>query len=324
MKLKRRIGIAFLLVLIPVLAVWFYIYAIPEDIPSFRTGFPVMGTISTISVYSSEAELTHAFNICKKEFDAVDKLCSLYNIQSELSRINTNASNAPVKCSDDMWLLLMRSKKAYIESDGHFDITIKPLMDLWGFYRKRDSAPAENEIKSVMKRVGFDKLILDDKEKTILFSVPGMELDMGGIAKGYAADRAAAAVSAAGITSGVIDIGGNLRMLPQPPPGKKYYTVGIRDPEKKKKILSGLLKVAPGMAVSSSGDYERFVTYNGVRHSHIISPKTGYPAEISAVTVVAAKAVDADIFSTACCLGGKETAGKLRKKFPEVKIRFTR
>ncbi|MBO7327313.1 MAG: FAD:protein FMN transferase [Lentisphaeria bacterium] len=324
MKLKRRIGIALSLVLIPVLAVLFYIYAIPEDVPCFRTVFPVMGTVSTISVYSSEAELTEAFKISKKEFDAVEKLCSLYNIQSELSLINTNASHAPVKCSEDMWHLLMRSKAAYIESDGHFDITVKPLMDLWGFYRKRDCAPAENEIKAVMKRVGFDKVILDEKEKTILFSIPGMELDMGGIAKGYAVDRAAAAVSAAGIDSGVIDIGGNLRMLSQPPPGKKYYAIGIRDPEKKKKILPGVLKVAPGMAVSSSGDYERFVTYNGVRHSHIISPKTGYPANISAVTVVASKAMDADIFSTACCLGGKKSAKKLQKKFPEIKIRFTR
>ena len=130
--------------------------------------------------------------------------------------------------------------------------------------------------------------------------------------------------AAAGITSGVIDIGGNLRMLSEPPPGKKYYTVGIRDPEKKKKILHGLLKIIPGMAVSSSGDYERFVTYNGVRHSHIISPRTGYPAKISAVTVVASNAMDADIFSTACCLGGEKTAEKLRTKFPEIKIRFTR
>ena len=297
-----------------------------DNILVYQSEFQTMGNLTArVSVYSSEAELTKAFRICKAEFDAVNKLCSLYDPESELSRINHTASSEPFVCSEEMWLLLMRSKQAYAESEGNFDITVKPLMDLWGFYGKRGSGvPSEIEIDETMKVVGFDKLILDELNHTVYFSVPGMALDMGGIAKGYAVDRAFNAMNKAGISSGVIDLAGNLRTLGNNPPEKNYYTVAIRDPHDKNRILNELLKVTSGMAVSTSGDYERFVTYNGKRYSHIISPLTGQPSTTTAVTVVAATAMDADIFSTACCMGGKAIAEKLRAAYPDTQIIFMR
>ncbi|MBR7121639.1 MAG: FAD:protein FMN transferase [Lentisphaeria bacterium] len=290
----------------------------------YQNEFPAMGTVAKVSVYTGGDDLQIANEICQKEFAAVVQVCSLYDPQSELSRLNASAAGEPFVCSEMMWELLMRARTAYVESDGYFDITIKPLMDLWGFYQQRGTPPDALEIRETMRVVGFDKLVFDEEKRTLCFSVPGMAIDLGGIAKGYAADRAAKAIRAAGITSGVIDLGGNLRMLPDPPPGKDFYRVAIRDPHHAGEILDEKLSVRPGMAVSSSGDYERFVVYNGRRYGHIISPKTGYPATVSAVTVVADNAMDADVFSTSCCLGGEAVAAGLKTKYPGITIHFTR
>ena len=126
----------------------------------------------------------------------------------------------------ELTCLYFSSEKACFESDGGFDITVKPLMDLWGFYRKRRQLPTAEEISAAKAKAGFDKLKLDHNRRTVQFTVKGMALDLGGIAKGYALDRAAQAVVASGIDCGIIDLGGNLKLLPQTPPGKNFYTIG--------------------------------------------------------------------------------------------------
>lgn len=318
-------GVALVAVLVISFAAWqVFSRLMPENVQVFRNEFPAMGTVANISVYTSEADLERANELCQREFASVVEVCSLFNPDSELVQLNSSAADMPFVCSPMMWELLMRAKKAYQESGGKFDITVKPLMDLWGFYRKRGMPPSAKEIAEVKEVVGFDKLVFDEKSRSVRFSRPGMALDFGGIAKGYAADRAAAAIVAAGITSGVIDIGGNLRMLPEPPPKKKFYKVAIRDPKNSARVLDIQLTVKPGMAVSTSGDYERFVIYQGKRYGHIISPETGCPAAVCAVTVVADSAVDADVFSTSCCLGGKDMAEVLKKRYPSIQIHFTR
>ena len=323
---KRRkfaaISIAALFLLTALLFV--ILKTLPETPEAHSCAFPVMGTIAQITVYAPEAELNRADELTRREFDRVTALCSLYDPASELSRINASAADAPVVCSPDMWQILMRAKRAYRESGGQFDITVKPLMDLWGFYRKRDQVPSDAEIDRTMKMVGFDKLRFDEKARTVFFTVPGMALDLGGIGKGFAVDLAAKALTEAGFTSGVIDLGGNLRMLTQPPPGKKFYNVAIRDPHDRDRVLPETLQVTPGMAVSTSGDYERFVIYNGKKYSHLLSPLTGRPGSVSAVTVVAPTAMDADVYSTSCALGGETTAAEIQKNDPETTIRFTR
>lgn len=298
----------------------------PENLPTpVQTSFPVMGTVGRVALFASEAELTAAVNIYKQEFEKVNKVFSLHDPESELSKLNASASVKPFACSETMWFLLMRSQEAYRESDGDFDITVKPLMDLWGFYRnERKTVPSEAEIAGVLAKVGFDKLQFNEADRTVFFTVPGMALDFGGIAKGYAADLAAEKIVAAGITSGIIDIGGNLRILPTPPPGKKSFAIAMKDPADPASVLPEALTVAPGMAVSTSGNYERFIELDGKRYSHIISPKSGYPAEISAVTVVAPTALEADIFSTACVVGGEKTVETLQKAHPRLQIHFTR
>lgn len=288
--------------------------------------FPVMGTIATLKFTSeSENKNFRASLIVKEEFDKVMKLANLYDPASELSRLNAAAAaGKPFKCSDSMWFLLKRSEKAFEQSVHLFDITVKPLMDLWGFYRKKgdDSLPADSETARARQRVGFDKLRFDESTKTLFFTVSNMQLDLGGIAKGYAVDRAAARVIAYGVKSGVIDLGGNLFLLPEAPDGKKYYTVAIKDPADRSKNLEKTLALPGNCAVATSGDYERFVTIKGKRFGHIISPLSGLPEARTAVTVTAASALDADILSTTAYLGGEKLVSRLSGLYPQSSFTF--
>ncbi|MCI5779964.1 MAG: FAD:protein FMN transferase [Lentisphaeria bacterium] len=314
--------VAVALVLIAAAAVLLF-FVRRREVRPLRTQFPAMGTVCAVSVYGGEAELHTAFAVGKAEFDRVEAACSLYRPDSELSRLNAAAGQGEFLCSEAMWHLILRAERAYGESGGEFDITVKPLMDLWGFYRKRgDRPPTAEEIRATLAKVGFDKLILDRRRRSIRFKVPGMALDLGGIAKGYAADLAAAAMVRCGITAGVVDLGGNLRFLPHPPPGRSSYRVAIRDPRDPGGTLPELLEVRPGRAVSTSGDYERFIVLGGRRYGHIISPKTGIPGGGPAASVVADTALDADVFSTSCMLGGPPAAEKLRQLHPGIQVVF--
>ena len=290
----------------------------------FQKQFAIMGTAASFTFYCpDEAAFKKALEAGKREFEAVVKLANLRDKKSELSRLNKSAYDAPFPCSDAMWFILTRAEKAFFESDGGFDITVKPLMDLWGFYRKRRQLPTEKEITAAKAKVGFDKLKLDHSKRTVQFTIKGMALDLGGIAKGYALDRAAQAVVASGVDCGIIDLGGNLKLLPQTPPGQNFYTIGIKNPAKPDELLAQTVELSGDHAVSTSGAYERFVIIENRRYGHIIDPRTGFPALPNAVTVTTKSALDSDIFSTTAYLGGRKSADKLSKIYPGTKFYFT-
>ena len=164
-----------------------------------RTAFPVMGTVAGMTFYTGPEEFAGAVEAVKKEFDLVSRTATVHDGTSELSRLNAAAAEKPFACSPEMWELLTESRRAYRLSEGAFDISVKPLMDLWGFYRKRSKIPSGKEIAEAKALTGLDKVVFDDIRHTVKFSRPGMALDLGGIAKGYALERAARAVIALGI-----------------------------------------------------------------------------------------------------------------------------
>lgn len=296
----------------------------PAPLHAFRQQFQIMGTVAAFTLYCPDEEtFKTAAAAGIKEFEKVSLLANLYDKTSELSCLNASAYSKQFICSEAMWQLLTRAERAFHDSSGGFDITVKPLMDLWGFYRKRQTLPSAREIASAKNKVGFPLLKLDHKSRTVQFSVPGMALDLGGIAKGYALDRAFEAVIACGVTRGVLDLGGNLKLLPDPPPGKKFYTVGIKNPDDTSKILHTKLELPGDSAVSTSGDYERFVIIGNRRCGHIIDPRTGSPAPANAVTVSTKSAMDADIFSTTAYLEGSKGAEKLKERYPGTEFYFT-
>ncbi len=272
--------------------------------------FPVMSTIAQLKFYGRPDQVEKAANLTQEVFAMVEKDCSTFEESSELYKLNHSAFEKPFKCSDLLWEVLRKSREAHKLSDGAFDPTIRPLMELWGFYRKRYELPPQSELDEAMKRVGLDKVIFNDTDHTVQFTVKDMSLDLGGIAKGYAVDMAAENVRKIGVNAGIINLAGNIYCFPTPPQKRKFYTVSIRNPLNKEKAC-GVIRIL-NKSVATSGNYERYVTFNGKNYTHIINPKTGHPVEdMLSVTVLTDSATDADMFSTSIFVGGLPLAKKL-------------
>ncbi|MBR7104872.1 MAG: FAD:protein FMN transferase [Lentisphaeria bacterium] len=289
-------------------------------LPTHVYTFSIMGTTASFSFSGVEqAAALRAAESGKAAFEEVTKIANLYDQNSELSRLNMSAYRKEFICSRLLWQMIEEAAFAWHFSGGAFDITVKPLMDLWGFYRKRGKIPLPAEIVSAREKTGFEKLILNRQKRSIRFSVPGMALDLGGIAKGFALDLAAAKVSPH-IQTGVLDLGGNLKFLSHPPAGRSFYTVGIKDPGAPHK-LKKTVTAAPGTAVSTSGDYERFVTLENKKFGHIINVRTGIPQRKNgSATVIAPSAMRADWLSTAAFQEGKMLAEKIRKELADCRV----
>jgi len=289
--------------------------------PVRRYAFGTMGTRAECTFYVTDPKLAPAaFSAVRGEFDRVTRVCSLYDPDSELSRLNREAGKGFFVCSELLWEILVEARRAHHASNGAFDITVKPLMDLWGFYRKRRQLPAAAEIAATLRRVGMDKVEWDDARHAVRFKVPGMALDLGGVAKGYALDLAAAAVLKLGVKSGIIDLGGNLYLLPEPPPGKTCYRIGIRSPSGEGDSGT-VLELPGGCAVSTSGSYERFVELEGRRYGHVVDPATGEAPYLNrSATAVAPTGVESDWLSSAAFLRGEELVPQLERLVPGAKI----
>ena len=288
--------------------------------------FPVMGTIAKLDLYGSSREiLSRAAEEAQEEIRRLEAMCNIYDPRSELSRLNASAFRTPFRCSEELWEILQYARKYHALSDGAFDVTVGPLMKLWGFHRKRSTLPAQEEIDAAKKLVGLEKVIFGDADRTVRFSVDGIAIDLGGIAKGYALDKARGKVLRCGANTGILDLGGNLFCLPKPIPGKgrNTYRIGIRDPLNKERIMTAVSMC--DAAIATSGNYERYVVINSRQYTHIMDAKTGYPASnMLSVSVIAPKGVDSDALSTSVFLKGAPLAEKIRRENPEIQILIIR
>lgn len=283
----------------------------------------IMGTYATLTFWEESARSQAAADATMAVFREVNERFSNYLPESELSRLNRTAHEAPVACSDELWELLRTARELHRLSHGAFDISAGPLMKLWGFHRKRQTVPTPEEVAEVVTRVGLDKVEFDDAARTVRFSVAGMELDSGGIAKGYALDLAAARLRELGVRRGLLDLGGNLLALPEPPPERPAYRVGIRNPRDRQTHLGTVSLL--GQAVSTSGDYERFVEIAGKRYSHLMDPRTGYPVEgMAAVSVIAPDGILSDCLSTAILVNRGQHLAELQAAYPTLQALLIR
>lgn len=292
--------------------------------PSVTRQYPVMGTMVEVKLYGEAVAAARAADAVQAEFLAVEQACNIFDPESEISRLNERAGNEPVACSELLWDVLVSARRFYAFSDGAFDITARPLMDLWGFYRKRQTLPDEAEIVAAQQRVGLDKVAFDDAARSIRFLAPDVRIDLGGIAKGYAVDRAVAAALAQGITAGTINLGGNVACLPDPPPGRDAYRIGIRHPRDRDE-LCGTVVISGSLAMATSGNYEKSVVIEGRRFTHIMDPSTGRPvADMMAVTVITPRAVDSDGLSTAIFIRGEALARRACAEIPGTRVLIIR
>ena len=278
----------------------------PDDLVPVHRTWTLMGTILEATVYrpASATALAHAdLEAVHHAVFEIDQLMSLYRPDSELVALNNQAGMGRIEVSAPTFQVLQASQHYTRLSGGALDVTVQPLVELWGFYTmERTSIPPLAAIQTVLQQVGADRLDLDAATGTAALA-PGTRLDLGSIAKGYAIDRAVAALDARGVPAALIDLGGTIGVLDQPPDGRPW-TVGIQNPRGNN--LIGLLQFRGG-AIATSGDYDRYFEVEGRRFSHLLDPRTGWPADdLYAVTVVAPNATAADALSTAAFVLGPE------------------
>ena len=270
----------------------------------FEAAEPHMGTLLRITLYARDAAAADAaFRAAFDRVKQLDEILSDYNPQSELMRVCAAAHTQPVRVSGELFVVLTASQHLAEETGGAFDVTLGPVIRLWRDARKQKRLPDPAALAEARGRSGFRNLVLDAGARTVSLKIPGMLLDLGGIAKGYAADEALRVLRDHGIRSALVAASGDLA-IGDPPPGKTGWRVGIDSPNPPESRFTRVLELR-NAAVSTSGDTEQFLEIGGVRYSHIIDPATGMglTARI-AVTVVAEKGIDADSLATAVSVLG--------------------
>jgi len=269
----------------------------------------IMGTF--VEVKSPDVR---ASAIVFDEFKKLEAIFNLFDRGSELSRLN-DTQKAVV--SEPLFDIIQQAQGFYRLTDGAFDITVGPASVLWKKAIASKILPGPDAVAQALSLAGSDFIYLDAKTREVALLKSGMRIDLGGIAKGFALDRAVRKLKDAQIDSALINAGGNIYCL-----GTNHrapWRVGVQDPFREGKVLDEL--VLADRAVATAGDYQQYVEINGRRYSHIVDPKTGYPAQsgIVSATIIADDATASDALSTACVVLGLEKSRKLLSRFPEMK-----
>jgi len=308
-----KIAIRLIIAIIAIILIAVAIRTISQpDVISIDSGHrQVMGTFARIiAVGANRKTCRAAIDAAFEQFHQVDSMMSSYKPDSQLSAVNLDAFGKPVKVDNPLFEVLKSAIAYSRKSAGAFDVTIGPLVDLWRQTADSGQKPTDTAVAEARNKIGFEKLILDDENMTVRFTVDGMRLDLGGIAKGYAIDLAVDAAHQAGATGAMIDVGGDIRCFGKPAGKKEQWTIGLQDPDTDGKIL---LKLKMNdAAVATSGHYRRFVLIDGKKHSHIINPAMGNSAKkLTSVSIIAPTAMAADALATATSVMGAEDGMKM-------------
>ncbi len=269
------------------------------------TGRPeaIMGTSCRVVVVMPADQAGRrraALDAAERTLRRVEALCSTHIESSELSRLNAGHID---QVSFDLWTVLSNAKRAYESTDGAFDVTARPLFELWKRAAQQQRLPTAEKIAEARTRSRWDLVAIADDRKHVYAKAPTVAFDLNGIAKGYAIDRAIEAMRDAGAVGGLVDVGGDVRCFGVNGNGQGWR-VGLRDPFGDRVLF--FLRLTD-RAVCTSGNYARFVTIGGNRYSHIIDPRTGTPADHApSVTVIAPAAAAADAWATALSVLGPQ------------------
>jgi thiamine biosynthesis lipoprotein len=293
--------------------------ASPPTLERFEFSQPHMGTQFTLILYAADTKVANrASEIAFRRIRALDvEILSDYQSNSEITRLSQSApSLRPIKLSDDLFQVLLRSQQISQQSDGAFDVTVGPLTKLWRRARRREELPPAARLDAARLAVGYRYLELDPKGKTAKLLQPKMRLDLGGIAKGYAVDQALAELSQCGISRALVNAGGDLAAS-GPPPDRPGWRIGIA-PLKSGAPPSQFGNLAHA-AIATSGDAFQFVEINGERYSHIVDPRTGVGlTDRSSVSILAPDCTTADGYASATSVLGPQAGLEMIKQLPHV------
>ncbi len=277
------------------------------DYGGFRAGVTyAMNTVVEQKWYGENADSVYAgVEALIRELEGG---LSMHLPKSEIMAINQNAGVQPVQVSQRTFDLLYRAKELSNQSGGSFDITIAPLVELWGITSDHPRVPGEEELAAALALVGVEELELDTEGRTAYLPRQGMAIDLGGIAKGWACDQIRDYALAQGVERGYVSLGGNLMVIGKKPDGSDFL-FGLRDPQGDASEYIGTLTLE-GLTMATTGGYERYFEQDGVRYHHVLDPQTGRPAEsdLLSVTVISPDGTLADYLSTVLFIQGREAA----------------
>ncbi len=282
----------------------------PEASVRLERSLDAMGTTYTIAVYGTDRfKLDAAMEEAFDEAHRLDQLLSNYRSDSEWSKVNREAPKGPVQVSEELFQLLQSCVNYSKKSDGAFDITIGPLMKIWGFYKGSGRIPHRAEIRTALDRIGYRHILLDPKNRTVRFDAP-VEIDPGGIGKGYAVDRMVAILRARGITSGIISAGrSSIYGIGAPPGEPRGWRIQLPHPKQPNVYVAEFFLKDGSM--STSGTSEKFFVAGGTTYSHIMDPRSGYPARgMLTVSVLAPRTLDSEAWTKPYFILGRQWAAR--------------
>ena len=279
-----------------------------------------MGTVIKVTLYDHQSD-----EVMDKVFDKlkeIDDIVSINKKGTEIDEVNKNAGIKPVKMSDTSFDIISSGLKYSKLSNGDYDITVGPLVKLWSIGLPEAKVPTQDEIDNSKKLIDYDKVQINEDTKEVYLEEKGMMLDLGSIAKGYAADEAVRVLKEAGVKRAIVDLGGNIFAMGSKSEDKGW-TIGIQDPVELRGNALGSLEVK-NKTVVTTGIYERFIEKDGVKYHHILNPETGYPYDtnISGISIIADKSIDADALSTLIFTKGLEDGLKMVDDMKNVEAVF--
>lgn len=264
----------------------------------------MLDTMITITLYGTDDDsaIDEIFKIIS---DLEDNL-SIHKEGSDLVIIRDNAGIEPVVVSDDTLAVFEKSVEYSKLTKGLFDITSAPLISLWAIGTDDQHIPSSGEIESALELIDYEKIVIDHDKSTVYIKDKGMYANLGAIAKGYIADKAAEKAIELGIDSAILNLGGNVLLIGSKPDGSSFK-VGIQDPDETRGGYMGIVE-GSNLSIVTSGDYERYFIENGIKYHHILNPYTGFPAEnnIKSVSIITNNSFDGDALSTSVLLMGLE------------------
>ena len=300
----------FVLILCLVQAAAAYAQAPPAAPQRYEATLDAMGSAFSVAVYGEDRDaLASAVDAALDEARRLDHKLSNYRADSEWSQVNRLAATREVAVSPELFRLLEACVRYSAASDGAFDITVGPLMKVWGFYKGSGKLASKPEVANALGQVGYKGIALDPEKRTVRFAKLGMEIDPGGVGKGYAVDRMVDVLKEYGIRQAFITAGGSSMYALGAPPGEKGWKVIIRHPKDANRTVAEVILKDESM--STSGNYEKFFRADGKIYSHIMDPRTGFPSMgMYSVSVVTPLCLDSEVWAKPFYILGRQWAAQ--------------
>ena len=318
---KKKLPATLVIVIIILFSIFMIITNKKED--KYSSTYYNLGTINEITLYDvTKEDGDRILKKCESILKDIDNKMSNQITSSEISKINDKSGDSYVKVSDDTYYVIKESINFSNMSNNTFDISIGPIIELWSIGTEDAKVPSEKEIKDNLTLVNYKDILLNDTDKSVKLANKNMKIDLGGIAKGYAADKIYEYLKEEKLESALINLGGNIYALGNKKDSKPF-SIGVQDPTKPRGNSIGNIKVS-NKSVVTSGIYERYLEEDNKIYHHMLNPHTGYPFDnnLSSVTIVSDKSIICDALSTTTFGLGVENGLKLVESLDGVDAIF--